>query len=80
MQESPRTLVVGVCQYYVATVVQNGSTSYIKGTTYTTKDDFLISDIEYYIAKHHKNFIQNIVITLYKEIAEDNCKAYNNEQ
>ena len=40
----------------------------------------LIWDIEYYIAKHHKKFIQNIVITLYKEIAEDNCKAYNNEQ
>ena len=80
MQESPRTLVVGVCQYYVATVVQSGSTSYIKETTCTTRDDFPLSDIEYYIVKHHKKFIQNIVITLYKEIVEDNCKVYNNEQ
>lgn len=66
--------------YYVATVVQNGSTSYIKGTTYTTKDDFPLSDIEYYIAKRYKKFIQNIVITFYKEITEDTYKAYNNEQ
>ena len=80
MQESPRTLVVGVCQYYVATVVQSGSTSYIRGTTCTTKNDFPLSNIEYYIVKYYKKFIQNIVITLYKEIAEDNCKAYNNEQ
>ena len=79
MQESPRTLVVGVCQYYVATVVQSGSTSYIKGTTYTTKDDFPLSDIEYYIAKYHKKFIQNIAITFYKEITESNYKSYNNE-
>ena len=65
--------------YYVATVVQSGSTSYIKGTTCTTKDDFPLSDIEYYIAKHHKNFIQNIAITFYKEITESNYKSYNNE-
>ena len=66
--------------YYVATVVQNGSTSYIKGTTYTTKDDFPLSDIEYYIAKRYKKIIQNIVITFYKEITEDTYKVYNNEQ
>ena len=65
--------------YYVATVVHNGSTSYIKGTTCTTKDDFPLSDIEYYIVKYHKKFIQNIVIIFYKEITESNYKSYNNE-
>lgn len=66
--------------YYVVTVVQNGGTSYIKGTTYTTKNDFPLSDIEYYIAKHYKKLLQNIVITFYKEITEENYKSYNNEQ
>lgn len=34
----------------------------------------------YYIVKYYKKLLQNIVITLYKEIAEDKCKTYNNEQ
>ena len=63
--------------YYVVTVVQSGSTSYIKGTTCATKDDFPLLDIEYYIAKRHE-LLQNIIITFYKEKKEDNYKVYNN--
>ena len=60
--------------YYVANIVQSGSTSYIKGTTCTTKNDFPLSNIEYYIVKYYKKFIQNIVITLYKEKLQNSIK------
>lgn len=65
--------------YYAAVAIQNESISYIKGVTYTTKDDFPFLDVENDIAKQYKNITQNIVITFCKRITKNTYKTYIHE-
>ena len=65
--------------YYVAYSVKDGKTTYIKGVTCTSNDDFPFLEVESDLAKHYRNSIDNIVITFYKEITEETYKTYNND-
>lgn len=62
--------------YYVTYSVKDGKTTYIKGVTCTSNNDFLFLDVEYDLVKHYKNSIDNIVITFYKEITKETYYNY----
>ena len=66
--------------YYVAILSKGRDIIHIKGTYGTTKDDFPLREVEKHILKDFVIPTDSIVITFYKEITEDNYKAYNNEQ
>lgn len=66
--------------YYVAVLSKGRDIIHIKGTYGTTKDDFPLREVENHILKDLVIPTDSIVIAFYKEITEDNYKAYNNEQ
>lgn len=63
--------------YYVAYSVKDGKTTYIKGVTCTSNNDFPFLDVECDLVKHYKNSIDNIIITFYKEITEETYYNYD---
>lgn len=64
--------------YYLAIIFRDGHKLYVKGVYNTTKDDFPFQEVENSLSKNYLCRVEDIVISFYKEITEDNYNSLVN--
>lgn len=65
--------------YYVAQVLVGKSIAYTRDAIKTKANDFPLSEIENSLSEYHNVSSNDVIITFYKEITEENYESYNNE-